>query len=140
MTYKTKPVNLEGFADVHGMTVMQHKDYVNCLSKCHRASSTHFRDSFTNMQLHCDRKCNRKADKAVRDGYPLDMHIDDFNRHSLEFAASMEREKKHCEKEVSEWCKMDYCSHVDDPSQCQSSCERINNYKCKSGMNWSWKP
>lgn len=144
MTYKTSQKNTssrtECFADVFGMMETQHKAYTNCLSNCHRSSSTHFKDSYSNMQLHCERKCNRVADKAVRDGYPKDMHMDDFNRHSLELGASMEREKKHCEKEVAEWCKMDYCVHIDDPLQCQSSCERVNNYKCKSGLNWSWKP
>jgi len=137
IAYYTK---VEGFADTHGMMVTQHIDYSKCLSNCHRSHSTHFKDNFSGMQLHCERKCNRKADEAVREGYPLDMHMDDFNRHSREFAMSVEQEKEHCKKEVSQWCKMDYCVHTDDPGQCQASCERINEYKCNSGLNWSWKP
>ena len=129
----------EGFADTNGMMVTQHIDYNKCLSDCHRHHSTHFRDNYSWMQFHCERRCNRKADKGVAEG-AKDMHMDDFNRHSIEYASSMEREKEHCKKEVSEWCKMDYCSHTKDPKHCQVSCERINEYKCNSGLNWSWRP
>ena len=130
---------IEGFADTHGMLVAQHVDYNRCLSDCHRASSTHFKDTYSWMQFHCERKCNRKAEKAVAEG-ARDMHLDDFNRHSRKHAASMEQERNHCKSEVAEWCKLDYCVYSKDPKYCQVSCERANEYKCNSGLNWSWKP
>lgn len=135
----------ENFADVHGIIAFDEHEYVKCLSDCHRASSTHFRDSFTNMQLHCERRCNRISDEKVRKTQEEqdNLRFNRFNESSkLEYNNGViaDQETHACLKEVSEYCTLDYCSHAKNRGLCQKSCEHINKYRCSSGLNFSWKP
>lgn len=128
----------ENFADVLGMMETQRVSYDHCLSECERKSESHFADTYAPTRLLCERKCNAIADEGVRDGRP-DMHIDDHNRNFTKCVSSPDQEQCSCNKEIQEWCKSTYCP-FSKSSECQSDCERINSYKCSSGMRWHWKP
>ena len=129
----------EDFADTLGMMESQRHSYDTCISNCHRRHGAHFKNTGSWMQLLCERQCNKEGDEGIRT-VKSDSHPDDHNRHSSECAAAPDQEECHCHKEISEWCQYTYCSFSKNPEKCRSSCERINAYKCKSGLNWSWRP